>query len=261
MTIRKRASCHSTRSKLSSPGRPRAALRSEQVKFWQLIKQGVSSEEAGVQAGASAPVGSRWFREAGCMPPSKFVNSSTPLSGRHLSLSEREDIALYKAQGLGVCAIARKVGRSASTISRELRRNAATRSGGFEYRSTTAQWHADRAARRPKATKLARNDALRQYVEDRLSGKVSDTNGNIVNGPDVPWTKRCSERRQHRRLATAWSPEWIARRLPLDFPDDPMMRISNEAIYQFFFIQVRGALRRKLVVRSRGPSHPRTLGG
>ena len=213
MTIRNRASLRSTRTRLSSPGRPRLALRSQQVMFRELIEQGVSSAEAGVRAGASAPVGSRWFREAGGMPPSKFANSSTPLSGRYPCFSGREEIALYRAQGPGVRAIARKIGRSASTISRELRRNAATRSRGFEYRATTAQWHADRAARRPKATKLAQNDALRQYVEDRLSGQVSDTNGNIVSGPDVPWTKRRSVRRQHRRWATAWSPEQIARRL------------------------------------------------
>ena len=199
MTIRKRASGRGTGTKLSSPGRPRAALRSQQVMFWELNKQGVSSEEASVQAGASAPVGSRWFRKAEGMPPSKFTNSSTPLSGRYLCFSEREEIALYRAQGLAVLAIARKIGGSASTVSRELRRNAATRSGGFEYRATTAQCHADRAARRPKATKPARNDALRQYVEDRLSGQVSDTDGNIISGPDVPWTKRRSVRRQHRR--------------------------------------------------------------
>lgn len=181
------------------------------------------------------------------MPPSKFANASQPLSGRYLCFAEREEIALYRAQGFGVCAIARKIRRSASTVSRELRRNAATRSGGFEYRATTAQWHADRAARRPKLTKLAQNDALRQYVEDRLSGQLSAPNGDIVAGPDVSWTKRRSVRRQHRRWATAWSPEQIARRLPLDYPDDPMMRISHEAIYQSLFIQGRGALRRELV--------------
>ena len=106
MTNRKRASAHSTRTKLSSPGRPRAALRSQQVKFWELIKQGVSSEEAGVQSGASAPVGSRWFREAGGMPPSKFANSVTPLSGRYLSFSEREEmqsLLVSLAQGSTFC--------------------------------------------------------------------------------------------------------------------------------------------------------------
>ena len=165
------------------------------------------------------------------MPPSKFANSSQPLSRWYLCFAEREEIALYRAQGFGVSAIARKIERSASTVSQEFRRNAATRSGGFEYRATTAQWHADRAARRPKLTKLAQNDALRQYVEDRLSGQLSGPNGNIVDGPEVSWTKRRSVRRQHRRWATAWSPEPIARRLPLDSPDDPMMRVSHEAIY------------------------------
>jgi len=128
-----------------------------------------------------------------------------------------------------------------------LRRNSATRSGGFEYRATTAQWHANRAAKRPKTTKLAQNSALRQYVEDRLSGDVTGPDGDVASGPNVVWTKRRSVRRQHRRWATAWSPEQIARRLPLDYPEDPTMRISPETIYQALFIQGRGALRRELV--------------
>jgi IS30 family transposase len=143
--------------------------------------------------------------------------------------------------------IARKIGRAVSTVSRELRRNAATRSGGFEYRATTAQWHANRAAKRPKTTKLAQNPTLRQYAEDRLSGDVVGASGDVAPGPDVVWTKRRSVRRQHRRWATAWSPEQIARRLPLDYPEDPSMRISPETIYQALFIQGRGALRRELV--------------
>jgi hypothetical protein len=65
--------------------------------------------------------------------------------------------------------VARELGRTASTVSRELRRNAATRSDGLEYRATTAQWHADRAGRRPKQAKLAHNAALRTYVEERFS--------------------------------------------------------------------------------------------
>lgn len=181
------------------------------------------------------------------MPPSQYSKSSPPLSGRYLSFAEREEIALYRAQGFGVCVIARKIGRAASTISRELRRNSATRSGGFEYRATTAQWHANRAAKRPRIAKLAENLALRQYVEDRLSGQVLSPDGTVIAGPDVRWTKRRSVRRQHRKWALAWSPEQIARRLPLDFPDDPLMRISPETIYQSLFIQGRGALRRELV--------------
>lgn len=155
MPTGRRKSENSTRAKLSSPGRPKAAHREQHVLFWCLIEEGISSEEAAVQVGASPPVGGRWFREAGGMSPSQYSKSSPPLSGRYLSFSGREEIALYRAQGVGVCAIARKIGRAASTISRELRRNSATRSGGFEYRATTAQWHANRAAKRPKTTKLA----------------------------------------------------------------------------------------------------------
>jgi IS30 family transposase len=92
------------------------------------------------------------------MPPSTLAPSAKPLSGRYLSFAEREEIALLRAQGRKVCEIARQLGRAASTISRELRRNAATRSGGLEYRATTAQWHAERAARRPKQAKLAVNE-------------------------------------------------------------------------------------------------------
>ncbi len=247
MTIRKRGSNRAGRDKLYSPGRPKAAHREQQVQFWQFIAEGVSSEAAAVQVGSSAPIGSRWFREAGGMPPSHFSRSAPPLSGRYLSFGEREEIALFRAQGLGVRTIANKIGRAASTVSRELRRNAATRGGGFEYRATTAQWHANRAAKRPKRAKLAGHPALLQYVEERLSGQIISIDGETAFGPNVVWTKRRSVRRQHRRWATAWSPEQIARRLPLDYPEDHTMRISHEAIYQALFVQGRGALRRELV--------------
>ncbi|WP_346347882.1 helix-turn-helix domain-containing protein [Bradyrhizobium sp. 159] len=77
------------------------------------------------------------------MPPAMFRSSAEPLSVRYLSLAEREDIALLKVQGHSIQEIGRRLGRAASTVSRELRRNAATRGGGLEYRATTAQWHAD----------------------------------------------------------------------------------------------------------------------
>lgn len=80
---------------------------------------------------------------------------------RSLSFVERKEIALECARGTGVRAIARKLGRSPSTISREIRRNSATRSGEFDYRASAAQWHADRAARCPKISKLAVNPVLR----------------------------------------------------------------------------------------------------
>jgi IS30 family transposase len=85
----------------------------------------------------------------------------TPLSGRYLSFTEREEIALLRAQGLGVREIARRLARSLSTISRELRRNAATRGGRLDYRAGIAQWKAELMARRPKTAKLVENDQLR----------------------------------------------------------------------------------------------------
>jgi IS30 family transposase len=180
------------------------------------------------------------------MLPAMFRPSAKPLSGRYLSLVEREEIALLRAQGHSMQEIGRQLGRSASTISRELRRNAATRSGGLEYRATTAQWHADRSARRPKPTKLALNTTLLIYVEERLAGVVLAPSGVPVPGPAVPWKGRRHGPRKDRRWARAWSPEQIARRLPIDFPDDKTMRISHEGIYQALFVQGRGALRREL---------------
>ena len=180
------------------------------------------------------------------MPPAMFRSSAKPLSGRYLSPVEREEIALLRIQGHSMQEIGRRLGRSASTISRELRRNAATRSGGLEYRATTAQWHAERSARRPKPTKLALNATLRTYVEERLAGIVVAPSGIPVTGPAVSWKNRRDGQRQNRRWARAWSPEQIARRLPIDFPDDETMRISHEAIYQALFVQGRGALRREL---------------
>jgi IS30 family transposase len=175
-----------------------------------------------------------------------FRPAAKPLSGRYLSLLEREEIALLLVQGHSLQEIGRRLGRSGSTISREVRRNATTRGGALDYRATVAQWHAERSARRPKATKLGGNAALRSYVEERLVGVVRTCCGNPVPRPAVSWKGRRHGPRQDRRWAWAWSPEQIARRLAVDFPDDETMRISHEAIYQALFVQGRGALRREL---------------
>ena len=140
--------------------------------------------------------------------------------------------------------IARRLSRSPSTISRELRRNASTRSYSVPYRATTAQWHAERRARRPKVSKLAANDALRSYVQERLAGEIAKPDGDVVAGPEVRWVGRRHGRRKDRRWARSWSPEQITNRLRLEFPDDPSMRVSHEAIYQSLYVQGRGALRR-----------------
>jgi IS30 family transposase len=227
---------------MRSPGRPSVARREHRQRFWAAIADGLSSDQAGLAAGVSAAVAVRWFRDGGGMPSV----SRAPLSGRYLSFAEREEIALLKASGCGVREIARRVGRSPSTVSRELRRNAATRSGGLEYRATTAQWHADRRARRPKSAKLAANPRLRQYVQERLAGVMAAPDGTPVAGPEVRWIGRRHGRRKARRWGRSWSPEQIAHRLSVDFPDDGSMRISHEAIYRALYVQGRGALRREL---------------
>jgi IS30 family transposase len=228
---------------MRSPGRPSVGRREDRVVFWLAVADGKATVEAARLAGVSDVVGVRWFREGGGMPTVTLA----PLSGRYLSFAEREEIALLRAQNLGVREIARQVNRSPSTISRELRRNAGTRSGSLTYRASTAQWHADRRARRPKPAKLAVNPQLRRYVQDRLAGVVRRPDGTVVSGPIVAaWNGRRHGRRQDRRWGKSWSPEQIAHRLRLDFPDDESMQISHEAIYQSLYVQGRGALRREL---------------
>ena len=177
------------------------------------------------------------------MPPIRLA----PGSERYLSFAEREEIAILHAQALGVRGIARHLGRSPSTVSRELRRNASTRSHTVVYRASTAQWHAERRACRPKLAKLAANEALRGYVQERLAGMIARPDGELVPGPQVTWSGRRHGPRADRRWATAWSPEQISHRLRVDFPDDASMRISHEAIYGALYVQGRGALKRELV--------------
>lgn len=194
--------------------------------------------------GVSSPVGIRWFRHAGGMPP---LSLDEP-TGRYLSFTDREEIALLRAQDIGVREIARRLSRDPSTISRELRRNAATRSSNSGYRASVAQWKAQQAAKRPKTAKLVAHDRLREYVQERLAGNVRRPDGTVAAGPATPpWKGLNKPRRQDRRWSLAWSPEQISHRLKVDFPDDGSMRISHEAIYQALFIESRGALKRELV--------------
>ena len=101
------------RPPMRSPGRPYPRKDVERA-FWRWIAEGLTSEAAAAAVGVWGPVGSRWFRHGGGMPPLSLVEPT----GRYLSFAEREEIALQAVQGSGVRQIARRLGRDASTISR-----------------------------------------------------------------------------------------------------------------------------------------------
>lgn len=179
-------------------------------RFWSRIREGEVLEDAARASGVSKTVAWRWFREAGGVMP-RAVPIAAVLNPR-MSFAEREELSCRRAAGDGVREIARTLGRSPSTISRELARGTVRRKTG--YRASVAQARADGRARRPKASLLARHDRLREYVQEKLHAK--------------------------------YSPEQISRRLLVDFPADAEMRVSHEAIYQALYVQGRGALRREL---------------
>ncbi|QJE01789.1 IS30 family transposase (plasmid) [Massilia forsythiae] len=231
------------RGAMRSPGAP-SHRRETERRFWEQIATGITTEKAAEAVGVSQAVGARWFRHNGGMPLSML----SPISKRYLSFTEREEIGLLSCQGIGIREIARQIGRSASTVSRELRRNAATRCGRLEYRASVAQWKAELVARRPKPSKLVTNQRLHDYVQGRLQGQVRDADGHDISGPEsAPFIGRNKPHRGDRKWVTGWSPEQISNRLRTDFPDDESMRISHEAIYQALYIQGRGALKRELV--------------
>lgn len=244
MVRRQQAADRAVRPKMRSPGHPKFQ-RHVEVAFWEQIAKGLLAEEAAAVIGVAQAVGARWFHNAGGMPPFDLTFKPT---GRYLAFTEREEIALLRAQGKGVREIARAIGRDPGTISRELRRNAAVRYGSSGYRASVAQWKADIAAKRPKVAKLVANPRLHAYVQERLAGQISRPDGTPIPGPTPPkFTGRNKPHRKDRPWTMAWSPEQIAHRLRVDFPEDETMRISHEAIYQSLYIQGRGALKRELV--------------
>jgi IS30 family transposase len=187
-------------------GRP-AAPRALQVLFWDGVRSGLGVQEAGVAAGVGPVKAFAWFKQAGGVKS----NGPRPAGGRYLSVGEREEIAVGLAAGDSLVAIAERLGRSPSAISREIRRNS---QGRGHYRALAAQGHAQHRAGRPKTAKLAGNAELRGLVAARLKQK--------------------------------WSPEQISTWLRRQFPDRPEMQVSHETIYQSLYVQGRGALRREL---------------
>jgi len=174
--------------------------------FWAALQRGEFIVDAAAQVGTYRKKGTRWVAAHGGVRPRRGRN----LKGRCLTFGEREEIALARARGESLRTIAQRLGRAPSTISRELRRN--RDHGG--YRATTEHALAYGRASRPKPAKLASNLALRAKVEQDL-------------------TRR-------------YSPEQIAGRLRVEFPDQPEMWVSTETIYQSLYVQSRGALRREL---------------
>jgi transposase, IS30 family len=177
------------------------------ARFWDGIRLGLGVGEAAAAAGVGRTRAQAWFREAGGVA----ANGAASPKGRFLSLAEREEIAAGRAAGLGPREIGRRLGRDASTVSRELSRNSG---GRGVYRAVAAQARAQERARRPKPAKLAVNEELRAWVQGKLEVR--------------------------------WSPEQISARLAAEFPGRPEMRVSAETVYQSLYVQGRGALRREL---------------
>src|SRR5690349_11580823 len=114
--------------------------------FWSNVRDGEILDDAARLAGVSKSVALRWIREAGGVMPDAVPLAVVPTP--RLSFAEREEISCRRAAGEGVRAVARALGRSPSTISRELARGTVRRKTG--YRASVAQARADARARRPK---------------------------------------------------------------------------------------------------------------
>ncbi|WP_394295633.1 IS30 family transposase [Nocardiopsis alkaliphila] len=153
------------------------------------------------------------------LPPARPGNRATS-PGRYLTSDERTQIADLDREGMGVRAIAVKLGRDPSTISREPRRNATVDPRGkTHYRPHAAQARAEARRPRPKPSRIALDPELRTRVQDLLDER--------------------------------WSPEQISRRLKRDFPDRPELHVCHETIYQALYVQARGGLRREVAAALR----------
>ena len=177
----------------------------EKWRIAELAAQGLPSRVIGKEIGRAHRT--VWNEIARLRRPAAPERTRSPL---RLSLAEREEVSRGLAGGESRRSIARRLGRSPSTISREVIRNGGVR----RYRACRADTNALRQARRPKPAKLATCGRLRAVVEAKLEVR--------------------------------WSPQQISGWLVEEFPDDPEMRVSHETIYVSLFVQSRGALRKEL---------------
>lgn len=192
----------------------------ERRELWERWKRGESTSEIGRALDRSAATVDRTIRVRGGIVPRERRRSRLVLT-----LVEREEISCGVAAGESARGIAARLGRSPSTVTRELNRHGGRR----RYRASEADARAWQRARRPQLCKLARHP--------RLAGVVA------------------------AKLAQQWSPEQIAAWLKLEYPQDETMWVSHETIYLTLFIQARGALKKELLAhlrRSRSIRRPRT---
>lgn len=185
-------------------GNARRLSHADRATIEALIHQGATFEAAATAAGCSTRSIQRFLAVTGGLK--RRLKARSPL---RLSIAEREELSRGLVAGESFRAIAKRLGRAPSTVSREV-----AWSGRDRYRA----WRGDRGAiergRRPKPAKLALNPRLCREVE--------------------------------RGLLKKWSPQQIAAILVSDYPDDVGMRVSHETIYKTLFIQARGALRKEL---------------
>jgi IS30 family transposase len=183
--------------------------------YWRLLLSGVGTVEACQRLGIGRKTGYRWRAEYGGLPPAALGEGVR--SQRYLSLLERQRIATLHRDGLSMREIARELGRSPSTISRELRRN--TQPHDRSYDGDLAHARARQRLRRPRRGRLLVDRELRAAVEAKLE--------------------------------LEWSPEQIAAWLRMTFPDRPDWHVCHETIYQALYLGGRGGLRRQLTKRLR----------
>jgi len=184
--------------------------------YWQLIISGVGTVQACQEVGIGRKTGYRWRAENGGLPPVRLAEEVR--SGRYLSLLERQRIATLHRQGLGVRAIAARMGRAPSTVSRELRRNMRPHDQGI-YDGDLAHARARERARRPRRGRLLADAGLRAEVQAKLE--------------------------------LEWSPEQIASHLRRTYPDRPAWHVCHETIYQALYHGGKGGLSRQLTKKLR----------